>query len=421
MPVSPNPSGDLKKLSLASLLIGFLASVLALALKKSTEHFEMVLAAKASGFLLYCFLFPLTGLTVIYFLRKYVFRNKENKGIKEIFECLSSTSKKLPLYKIPSHFINGLLTVVFGGTTGIEVSTVVASAAIGSVTQQKAKFLNRYKTPLICAGVAAGITALFGSPIAGILFALEVVSRKVTKPFLITSLLAVTVASGLVYIMNEPALFAPNITIWHGYALPYFALLGILAGIHAVFLTKSVLTVKKQFQKMEKPFYRIVIGALLIGMAIYLFPALYGDGYAGVKEILQKADTPFTFPFFLSALALLLLKPLVTSVTLASGGDGGVFAPSLVMGAFLGWFTATFVNTFFGAAVIPVNFIIIGMAAVLSASIHAPFTALLLVCGISNDYTLFLPILMVCLISKGIAKQIYPFTVYSYTPHLSKP
>jgi CIC family chloride channel protein len=110
----------------------------------------------------------------------------------------------------------------------------------------------------------------------------------------------------------------------------------------------------------------------------------------------------------------------VTSATLASGGDGGVFAPSLFMGAFLGLLLALFLNTYFNAHVIPINFIIMGMAAVLSASIHAPFTALFLVCGLTNDYTLFIPILLVALISKYTAKMIYPFTVYSYNPSLSK-
>lgn len=418
MPKFVNQNPNLKNVIIASLLISFLASFLALSLKRITEHFESALFSKASTLPIYYLLFPFVGLTIIYFLRKYLFKNKENKGIKEIFECLSSTSKKLPLYKIPSHFINGLLTVIFGGSTGIEVSTVVASAAIGSVAQQKAGFLNRHKTPLICAGVAAGITALFSSPIAGILFALEVISRKVTKLFLITTILAVSVASSVIYFIDEPTLFSITITTWHLHAIPYFILLGILAGLNSVFLTKSVLFIKSQFSKFKNPFYKIAFGALLIGSGIYFFPVLYGDSYHGVKELLLYPNTAFSLSFFISIIGILILKPLLTSITLASGGDGGVFAPSIVIGAFLGLFVATFVNTFFNADVIPINFIVIGMAAVLSASIHAPFTALFLVCGISNDYTLFLPILLVCLISKYVAKFIYPFTVYSYSLQL---
>lgn len=406
---------ELKKISIASILIGFLASFLAISLKRITEYYESILFLKANSFTVYYFIFPLLGLTLIYFLRKYLFKNKENKGIKEIFESISSPSKKLPLYKIPSHFINGFLTVIFGGSTGIEASTVVASATIGSVAQQKSGFVNKYKIEFICAGVAAGITALFCSPIAGILFAVEVISRKITKIFLLTTLISVTISSGLIFMLYEPTLFSISITTWHFSAIPYFILLGILAGANSTLLTRSVLFFKKQFSKIENAIYKIGIATLVLGITISFYPILYGDSYHGIKEILFHPSTTFTLTFFMSIIGILILKPILTSVTLASGGDGGVFAPSIVIGAFLGLFVATFVNTFFDANVIPVNFIVIGMAALLSASIHAPFTALFLVCGITNDYTLFIPILMVCLISKYTAKLIYPFTVYSYS------
>lgn len=407
-----------KQVVFASVLIGFFSSFLAILLKRITENFESILFLKAIDNRIYFFLFPFFGLSIIHLLRKYLFKNKENKGIKEIFESLSS-SKKLPLYKIPSHFINGLLTVIFGGSTGIEVSTVVASATIGSVVQQKGSFLSNYKTELICAGVAAGVTALFSSPIAGVLFALEVISRKVNKNFMITSIIAVSVASTMVYFLEDPILFNVKIITWHLYAIPYFIFLGILSGVNSVFLTKSVLFIKNQFSKIEKSFYKISIATLLIGTSIYFFPVLYGDGYHGIKEIVSHPNTNFTMPLFVSIFGVLILKPIITSVTLASGGDGGVFAPSIVIGGFLGFFVATFLNTFFHANVIPINFIIIGMAALLSASIHAPLTALFLICGITNNYTLFIPVLITCLVSKYTAKLIYPYTVYSYSLKLS--
>lgn len=404
-----------QKLVLVSVLIGFFASFLAVSLKRITEHYEDIFFLKAIEFNFLYFLFPLFGLTIIYFLRKYMFKNKENKGIKEIFECTESPNKNLPVYKIPSHFINGFFTVIFGGSTGIEVSTVVSSATIGSVAQRKANFLHEYKTELICAGIAAGITALFCSPIAGILFSIEVISRKVNKTLLLTNFIAVFVASLLVYVLDEPTLFLIKVSAWHIHAIPYFVILGILAGINSVFLTKSVLFFKSQFLKIEKNQHKVLVGTLIIGATILLLPILYGDSYHGVKEILSHPNSNFSLKFFLSVFGILLLKPVITAITLASGGDGGVFAPSLVIGAFLGFFVATFLNTFFNANVLPINFIIIGMAALLSASIHAPFTALFLVCSIVNDYTLFVPILLVCLISKYTAKYIYPHTVYSYS------
>jgi CIC family chloride channel protein len=409
-----------RKLVIVSVLIGFLSAFLGVILKKVTEHYEEIFFSKATTNPIFFVVFPVFGLSVIYFLREYLFKKKENKGIKEIFESTNTKSKNLPSYKIPSHFINGLLTVVFGGSTGIEVSTVVASATIGSVAQRKKNIFRQYKTELICAGVAAGVTALFGSPIAGILFAFEVISKKMTRAFLISNLIAVAIAFGLVFMLDEKPLFTVNITTWHLKAIPYFVLLGILAGLNSVYLTRCVLFFKSQFSKINTHYYKILLGSAVLSISLFIFPQLYGEGYHSIKTIFgSSTEIPLTITLALTFFGLLILKPIVTSVTLASGGDGGVFAPSLFIGAFLGLLVASALNTFFNVGVIPINFMIIGMAAVLSASIHAPFTAIFLVCGLTNDYTLFIPILAVSLISKYIAKMIYPFTVYTFSPSIA--
>lgn len=409
----------LRKLIIVSILIGFLSAFLGISLKKITEYYEEIFFHQASTNPFFYILFPVFGLSVIYFLRLYMFKKKENKGIKEVFESTNSKTKNLPSYKIPSHTINGLLTVIFGGSTGIEVSTVVATATIGSVAQQKENVFRQYKTELICAGVAAGITALFSSPIAGILFALEVISRRVTRAFVISNLIAVSVAFGLLTLLKEEPLFTVSINTWHLRAIPYFILLGILAGINSVYLTKCVLFFKAQFAKIETHYYKIIIGSVILSVSLFIFPQLYGEGYHAIKTITTaNNEIPLTFTLALTFLGVLLLKPIVTSITLASGGDGGVFAPSLFIGAFLGILVASVLNTFFDTQIIPVNFMVIGMAAVLSASIHAPFTAIFLVCGLTNNYTLFFPILAACLISKYTAKMIYPNTVYTFVPSI---
>ena len=411
----------LQKLIIVSVLIGFLSAFLSVILKNTTEYYEEIFFHQSIINPIFFVIFPVFGLSVIYFLRENLFKKKENKGIKEVFESTNSNSKNLPSYKIPSHFINGLLTVVFGGSTGIEVSTVVASATIGSVAQRKQNVFRQYKTELICAGVAAGITALFSSPIAGILFSLEVISRKVTRAFVLTNSIAVSISFGLIYLLDEKPLFAVNITNWHLKAIPYFMLLGIIAGLNSVYLTRCVLFFKEKFSKIKVPYFRIIIGSLILSISLLVFPQLYGEGYHAIKTIfINPNEMVFSLSLILPFIGILVMKPIVTSVTLAAGGDGGVFAPSLFIGAFLGLLVALILNRYFDANVIPINFIIIGMAAVLSASIHAPFTAIFLVCGLTNDYTLFLPILMVCLISKYTAKFIYPFTVYSYSPSLVK-
>lgn len=410
-----------QKLVIVSILIGFLSAFLGVTLKRMTEYYEEIFFHQTTLSPVFIIVFPLFGLSIIYFLREYLFKKKENKGIKEIFESTNSKSKNLPNYKIPSHFINGLLTVIFGGSTGIEVSTVVASATIGSVAQRKQNVFGQYKTELICAGVAAGITALFSSPIAGILFAIEVISRKITRAFLISNLIAVTIAFGLVFLLDEKPLFEVAITTWHLKAIPYFILLGILAGINSVYLTRCVLFFKSQFSKIQAHYFKILLGSSILSISLFAFPQLYGEGYHAIKTIfINSNEAIISLPLLLTFIGIILLKPIVTSATLASGGDGGVFAPSLFIGAFLGLLVALVLNKVFNANVIPVNFMVIGMAAVLSASIHAPFTSIFLVCGLTNDYTLFIPILAACLISKYTAKMIYPYTVYTFTPSIIK-
>ncbi|MGC4039260.1 MAG: hypothetical protein QM710_00265 [Flavobacterium sp.] len=131
----------IQKLIVASLLISILSSFLAVSLKHITEHFESIFLSKTASHSLLFFVLPPIGFSVIYFLRRYLFRNKENKGIREIFEVTKSKNKKLPIYKIPSHFINGLFTVAFGGSTGIEVSTVVATVCYRGGSAQENQFV----------------------------------------------------------------------------------------------------------------------------------------------------------------------------------------------------------------------------------------------------------------------------------------
>ena len=408
-----------QKLIVASILIGFLASFLAISLKKITEYYETIFFFKSSNSPWLLLVFPIFSLSVIYFLRIYLFKRKSNKGIKEVFEVTQNKNKNLALYKIPSHFINGLITVAFGGSTGVEVSTVVATATIGSIAQQKENTFRTYKSELIGAGVAAGITALFGSPIAGILFVIEVISKKTSKVFFLTNGIAVLISFALLSLLDEKPLFAIEHMSWNYHAIPYFILLGILAGMNSVYITKCVIFFKSTFAKLSHDYYKVLIGSVILSVSLFFIPQLYGDGYHAVEEILHT-EIPLTVSMLITALAILFLKPIITSVTLASGGDGGVFAPSLFIGAFLGFLLATILNSYFNAQVIPLNFMIIGMAAVLSASIHAPFTSLFLVCGVTGNYTLFLPLLGVCLIAKYTSKFIYPYTVYSIIPATTK-
>ena len=402
------------KLITSSLFIAVTASVLALSLKNLTEYFQEHIFEWAEKTSVYFFIIlPTIGITAIYFLRKYAFKNRRNKGITEIYKTVDQRKDHLPFFKIPSHYINGFLTVIFGGSTGIEVSTVVATATVGNAVYEKHFAANVYKLELICAGVVAGVAILFGNPFVGCLFALEVIARKINKTLLLSCASAAVISWIFLYFFPSKPLINFPVKEWHWVAVPFMMVLSLLSGTLSVYFTLLVIRIKEFFSGINNNFVRVNLGALAVGGLICLFPFLYGDSYHSLNELLHHPNH-FSLLFLLG---LILLKPLVSSLTLGAGGDGGVFAPSIVAGAYLGLAFAIACNTFFGTSLILINFVLIGIGATLSAAIFAPFTALILACSlVPNGYELFFPILIGCVLSKKTAEKIIPYNVYTYVP-----
>ena len=408
------------RLIIAAALVGLASALLAFALKHLTEYFEHYLFSYFKGkYTAFFIILPTVGITAIFFLRKYFFQNRKNKGIAEIYKTLDQRKDHLPLFKIPSHFVNGFLTVIFGGSTGIEVSTVVATATIGNYAYEKEFSARMYKRELICAGVVAGVAILFSSPLAGFLFALEVIARKIRKSLVIACSASALVSWIFIELFDSETILSSPVTEWTIAAIPYFIILSILGGILSVYFTLLVTRMKKIFGNISNNFIRVNLGAIAVGTMIYFFPSLYGDSYHGLREILRE---PLTAPSLtlLFLVILTVLKPLAASLTLGAGGDGGVFAPSIVAGAFLGLTVAFIGNNMFGLNLIPLNFALIGAAATLSAALFAPFTAVVLICNLLPDgYILFAPILICCFISYAVAKWILPYNVYTYDFYLN--
>ncbi|MDT0678662.1 chloride channel protein [Autumnicola musiva] len=403
-------------LLLGSVVVGILATVLGYTLKKITAFVEEFLLDQFREIPILYVAAPIVGIALIYFSRKYFFRGKKNKGIKEIFQTLEHRKEELPFYKVPSHYINGFFTVIFGGSTGIEVSTVVATAALGASVYKKDSVANIYKAELICAGVAAGIAILFGSPIAGFLFSIEVISRKVTKTMIISCAISVLIAWSFVIILDDQPIFDLSVSHYAAKAIPFMIGLSILAGMVAVYFTKSVIFIKGSFGGIKNKFLRVITAAILVGIVIYFFPALYGDSYHALNPLISSLDHgDISFSTVITLCILVLLKPLAASLTLGAGGDGGVFAPSIITGAFLGITVALLCNHFLGTQLIIINFALIGAAAMLSAAIHAPLTALFLTCNlVGGGFVLFIPILIGVFIAKQTAKFLCDYTVYTY-------
>jgi CIC family chloride channel protein len=403
------------RLVISSIAIGLVCSLMILLFKNATEITEHYFFSQARNLKILNFIFPFIGLSLIYVCRSVLFHKNENKGIREITESLKLRDPKVPLYKIPSHLLNGFLTIISGGSTGIEVSSVVASSAIGSLASSKFKIIKKYRSELICAGAAAAITALFNSPFAGIFFAYEVMYKRVSKHFVILTCISVLTSWLFNVVIHQQALFHVEVESWQYHAIPYFILLGVISGLNSVYLTKMVILFKQAFNRIRYKYLSVVSGVIILAVVIYFISGLYGEGYPTIHHFLGNMSQEKIGPvLFLQLLLLVLLKPLVTSVTLASGGDGGVFAPSIFIGATLGLLMALVLNVYFDAGVVPVNFMIVGMASVLCASIQAPLTSVFLVCGITGNYVLIIPLCIGCLMSRITSHFIYPYSVYNY-------
>ncbi|UIR56022.1 chloride channel protein [Sphingobacterium sp. SRCM116780] len=410
------------KLMMSSIIVAVLSGVLAYSLKHLTTYCQDFLFEHVEELNRYLYLiFPSIGITVIYFLRKYLFQNRKNKGIREIYRSLDTRQDHLPFYKIPSHYINGFLTVIFGGSTGIEVSTVVSTATIGNQFCKRGWSPMKFKKELVCAAVTAGVAVLFGTVLGGWFFAIEVIARGMKKTVLLSCTVAAAVAFvGIHYFEKKPLISFP-VDNWHWYGLPFMAVLAILGALLAIYFMKLVLTCKHFFAKINSNFLRVNIGAITIGSLIFVFPALYGDSYHGLNQMIKlllQPDVSTTIP--VSLFFLILLKPLTAALTLGAGGDGGVFAPSIVAGAFLGIAFALVCNFIFGLDLLILNFALIGAASTLAAAIHGRFTAVFLMCSlVPNGYMLIFPIAMAVWIAYAIAKKITPYNVYTY-PEMAK-
>ncbi len=403
------------------MMVGLASALLAFTLKHLTEFFEHYFFNFVQNrYTVLFIILPSIGITAIYFLRKYLFQNRKNKGITEIYKTLDQRKDHLPLFKIPSHFINGFLTVIFGGSTGVEVSTVVATATIGNYAYEKEFSARMYKRELICAGVVAGVAILFTSPLAGFLFAMEVIARKTRKSLIIACTASALISWLFIELFDSARILSTKVEDWNYNAIPFFLVLSILGGILSVYFTLLVTRMKKLFSNISNNFIRVNLGAIAVGTLIFFFPTLYGDSYHGLREVLTNPIESSSAVPVLFLLAVAVLKPLASSLTLGAGGDGGVFAPSIVAGAFLGLMVAFIGNNYFGMNLIPVNFALLGAAVTLSASLYAPFTSVILICNLLPDgYILFVPILICCFISHQFAKKLLSYNVYTHDFYLN--
>ena len=344
---------------------------------------------------------------------------------RNILHSIAKKGSFLPFHQMYSHIITSGITVGFGGSAGLESPIVSTGAAIGSNFSRINRLNYKERTLLLAAGAAGGIAGAFNSPIAGILFALEVILVDISISAFIPLLIAA--ASGALVskiILQEHILLYFRLQQpFNYYNLPFYILLGLMAGFVSLYYVNIFRKIETKFHKTKSKVFKWIVGGVSLAILISVFPSLFGEGYESIKllaevkpvdlfkeSILNKIITNQWFVFLLITLTM-LIKVLATGITLGSGGNGGNFAPSLFVGAYLGFVFAFFLKLS-GFIDIPIsNFTIVAMAGILSGVFHAPLTAIFLIAEITGGYELIIPLMIVSSISYMIVKYFHPVSM----------
>lgn len=409
----------------SSVLVGILAAFAVIVLK-TFAHWVFIFATYFSsnvsifkyGYIKV--LLPVFGILLTVFVIKKFLGGTIEKGTSQILYAVAKKSSIIPKKQMYAQIITSSLTVGLGGSAGLESPIVITGAAFGSNYAQRFQLSYKDRTLLIGCGVAAGIGAAFNAPIAGVLFALEVllvdVSISAFTPIMISAATGALVSR---IVLDETILLSFNLQqSFDFHNIPYYVLLGICTGFIAVYYSRNFQRVEHIFARLRlKPYKKALFGASILAVLIFIFPTLFGEGYESIKTLSendpgQLLEKTLFSNFRNNSWALLafvgltlMLKVFATAITLGSGGNGGNFAPSLFLGSYVGFFFSTFLNLT-GFSTLPVsNFTLVGMAGILSGLFHAPLTAIFLIAEITGGYGLMIPLMIVASISFAISKK----------------
>ncbi len=409
-------------LILGALLVGLWAGITTVLLKLSVHYLQDFIISLGIHYSWVYLISPAIGILLTFLFISVVLKGDLTKGTYHVLLAIAKKSSFLPHKETYTHAITSALTVGLGGSAGLESPIVQTGSAIGSTFASFFSMSFRDRTLLLACGASAGIAAAFNAPIAGVLFALEVLLVDVSISAFIPLLIAgATGALCSKIILYEDILFSFKSTIEFNYHnVPYYILLGIACGLLSAFYIKSFSKIELLFKEYIKmPWLKLVTGSLLLGLLIMFFPALFGEGYSAVKSLAGlKPESLFEGSLFSSfftqapwilGLAILLIgviKVFAVSLTINAGGNGGNFAPSLLVGACLG-FSFAFLFNELALTNLPIsNFCLVAMAGVLTGIFHAPLTAIFLIAEITGGYNLMIPLMITTALSTAVSRFI---------------
>ena len=409
-----------------SVFVGFFGGLAAVALKFLVRLMEDVsrdISSHLPFHIIYVFL-PALGILLTVAWQHLINRDRIQKGIGNILINIKKNRSNIRSNNIYSHLVTSSLTVGFGGSSGLEAPIVCTGAAIGSNVGKIFNLSPYEKTVLLAAGASAGIAAVFNSPIAGVLFSLEILIGEITIPTFIPLLIASATGVVVSKVLYSGQLFHLVTDGWVISALPFYLILGVLSGYTAIYIAKVAGSLEKGILLKQNRYIRALGGGLMLGLIIMIFPALFGEGYHYLQEILNgnlealKDESLFSnwlvnpWIMLLFIAALVLMKIVAAGITIGAGGNGGTFAPTMFTGAFLGLFIAFAVNQTGLVHLNTSNFIAVGMAGALSGVLHAPLTAIFLIAEITGGYVLFIPLMLVSAISYVISRLYNKHNMY---------
>ena len=354
--------------------------------------------------------YPVIGIFITGLFIRRVVRDDISHGVTKVLYAISCRKGKIRRHNTWSSLIASGITIGFGGSVGAESPIVMTGSAIGSNLGSLFKMEKKVMLLLIGCGAAGAVSGIFKAPITGLVFVIEVLMIDLTMSSLLPLLISSVTAATLSYsLMGTETMFKFNMAEAFDLArVPYVLLLGIVCGLVSLYFTKVTVTIEKFFKRFQNPYVRLLIGASVLSVLIFLFPPLYGEGYETIKQLIDGSPETSKMilekSLFFGHRNLLLLfmflvvvfKAFASTVTNCAGGCGGIFAPSLFLGCVTGYLFASLCNmTGVGVMVIEENFALFGMAALMSGVFHAPLTGVFLIAELTGGYALFLPLMMV--------------------------
>ena len=395
-----------------SLLVGLLSG-LAAVLLKNLVHItnRWLLSYNIPSFLggnWLILVYPAIGIVLTILYVRFIVKGDIGHGLPSVLLSLSRGGGVLPAKNMFTSLIASTLTVAFGGSVGLEAPIASTGSAIGSNIGQLFRLRQHDVKLLLGCGAAGAIAGIFKAPIAGVLFVIEIFMFDMTATSILPLMLSAISASTVAYfLMGSEVQFAFSVVGHVGLSqIPYYMLLGVFCAAVSLYFLRIADRVEEWFSRRRSPAVRAAIGCVALGVLIFLFPPLFGEGYSFLMELLNGSDDLlFEHSVFSSfsdnswavvvyMLILILAKAVATATTIGSGGVGGTFGPSLILGGMAGYFVCTLFNQIGFSDLSTANFALVGMAAVMTGVMHAPFMAIFLIAEITGGYALMVPLLV---------------------------